>query len=229
MKVRSTNPANGMILKEFSAATNEEVVSAVTRARDAQNKWGELSVEEREKYFRKLSQVLQNNVQKILQVMLTETGKRIPDGEAEVYDVIDAIDYYLDKVRKVHPDMSTKLNAEVFPETDLVIDYVPYGVMGLVMPWNFSFYSPMMFILASLVAGNSVVLKPSEYSSMVGLTIQEMFHEAEFPEGLLEVLVGAEETGKYLVKSSVDKIFFVGSIEAGKDIIANAGIKPVQV
>ena len=229
MKIRSINPGNGELLKEYTTFSYEDVENAVSRARKAQQSWGLLPLDEREKYFRMLADTLDSNSKKILQIMKLETGKRIPDGEAELYDVIDAIDYYLGKMRGVHQDTSLQLNPEGFPETDLIIDYVPQGVIGLIMPWNFPFYSPMMFVIASLVAGNAVVLKPSEYSTMVGLTIKEMLDEAGFPEHLIEVVPGGEETGKFLVKSSVDKIFFVGSVEAGKDIIANAGIKPVQV
>lgn len=229
MKIRSINPNTGKLLKEFEAASFEEVVTTVARARRAQQEWSQLSLDSREKRFRRLAEVLEQNSQKILQTMKEETGKLIPDGEAELYDVIDAIDYYLGKMRDVHPDTSLQLNPEGFPDTDLIIDYVPHGVIGLIMPWNFPFYSPTMFVITSLVAGNAVVLKPSESSTIVGLTIQEMFIEAGFPRNLVEVAIGGEETGRYLVNSNVDKIFFVGSVEAGKDIVANAGIKPVQV
>lgn len=229
MKVRSINPSNGVLLREFDAADNQAIATVVARARQAQAQWAALALDDREPYFRQLAQVLQTNLQMILQTVKEETGKRIPDGEAEVYDVIDAVGYYLSRMREVHPDTSLTLNPAGFPDTDLIIDYVPHGVIGLIMPWNFPFYSPMMFAIASLVAGNAVVLKPSEHSTLVGLAIGQMFTEAGFPQGVVEIVIGGEETGRALVKSGVDKIFFVGSVETGKDIIANAGIKPVQV
>lgn len=229
MKIRSINPANGVLLEEFEAASEEDVTASVKRAREAQQLWIATPLEERERCFRRLAQILDENAENILRVIKEETGKRIPDGEAELYDVIDAIDYYLTKMRGVHADTSLRLNPQGFPDTDMIIDYVPYGVIGLIMPWNFPFYSPGMFTIACLAAGNSVVLKPSEHSTIVGLTIQEMFRNAGFPESIVEVVIGEEETGKFLVKASVDKIFFVGSVGAGQDIIANAGIKPVQV
>lgn len=229
MKVRSVNPSTGELIKEFDSAAEDEVKTAVARARLAQTEWGSLTLEERRPYFDRLAEVMKNNMQKILTLMLEETGKRIPDGEAEVYDVIDAVDYYCSKMAGVKVDCSLQLNPDGFPDTDLEIHYVPHGVVGLIMPWNFPFYSPAMFVIAATVAGNSVILKPSEYSTLVGLEILRQFTEAGFPENLVQVLVGADDTGKLLVKSDVDKLFFVGSVEAGKDIIANAGIKPVQV
>lgn len=229
MKIRSINPGNGQLIREFIAASKEDVDAAVKRAQVAQKSWGSLALSERAIYFRRLAELLNEKSQEILDIIKEETGKRIPDGQAELFDVIDAIEYYLGKMEYVHPDASLKLNGELFPKTEFTLDYVPFGVIGLIMPWNFSFYSPMMFVLASTIAGNTVVLKPSEYSSLVGMKIKEMFEQADFPNGVLELVLGAEDTGEYLVKSEVNKIFFVGSVETGKIIIANAGIKPVQV
>jgi len=87
----------------------------------------------------------------------------------------------------------------------------------------------MMYSIIALISGNAVVIKPSEYTTLIALDIKDYYRQAGFPDGLVEVLIGADETGKLLVKSDIDKIFFVGSIETGKDILANAGIKPVQV
>lgn len=229
MKIQSINPSSGEEIKEHEPTQLSEVAKVVLQAKEAQKLWGKLSIQERGEYFRNLKKVLEDHIEDLLKIIEVETGKLKPDGEAEVYDVIDAVDYYTEQLGKVKPITSLSLNAEAFPDTDLVIDYVPYGVMGLIMPWNFPFYSPMMFVIASIMAGNAVVLKPSEYSTMVGLEIQKLFQKADFPEHLVEVIIGDEEAGKALVKSQVDKIFFVGSVEAGENIIKNAGIKPVQV
>jgi acyl-CoA reductase-like NAD-dependent aldehyde dehydrogenase len=229
MKIQSINPANGEVISLHEPTNPDEISEIVARARKTQQEWAGLSVNERVAIFLKLKHVLEENADNLLQIIEQETGKLRTDGEAEVYDVIDAVDYYIEQLRSVKAVTSLSLNSETFADTDLVIDFVPYGVMGLIMPWNFPFYSPMMFVMASVIAGNSVVLKPSEYSSMVGLEIKELFNQAGFPENLVEVIIGDEEVGRVLVKSQVDKIFFVGSVEAGEDIIKNSGIKPVQL
>lgn len=229
MKIQSINPNTGELVREFEPAGQAEVLQAVARSRSAQADWALKTLEERIVYFRNLAKVMQDNTSHILELMKTEAGKLVPDGEAEVFDVIDAIEYYIEQMRNVRPNTSIKLNQQGFPETNVEVQYVPYGVIGLIMPWNFPFYTPAMFTISSLMAGNSVVLKPSEYSTLIGIEIRNLFIKAGFPEHLIEVLMGADETGKLLVKSDIDKIFFVGSIETGEDILANAGVKPVQV
>ena len=179
--------------------------------------------------FANLQSVISRRTDEILALMWEETGKVRPDAEAEIFDIIDAVPYYLGEAAEFRPDTNLKLNSEAFPDTELIIDTEPVGVVALIMPWNFPFYSPGMFVIANTVAGNAVILKPSEYSTLVGLMIRDLFLEAGFPEMLVQVLPGGEAVGKMLVKSDVNKIFFVGSVEAGQDIIANAGITPVQV
>jgi len=229
MKITSLNPSTNEVIKEFESSTFQEVHQAVDKAKKAGEKWSELSLDERMTYFQKLSEVLQKNMKDILSVMKEEAGRRIPDAEAEFYDVVDAIQYYFDQAKKVPHNIQIPINTQVFTNTTLQIDYVPYGVIGLIMPWNFPFYTPMMYVIASLMSGNAVVMKPSEYTTLIGLEMKKQFQEAGFSEGLFEIVIGAEETGRALVKSSVGKIFFVGSVAVGEDILADAGIKPVQI
>lgn len=229
MTISSVNPATGKLIKKFPATTKTQVIETVTTSRKVQASWASTTKTQRVQLFKRLKSVIENDIPKIINLIHTETGKLPPDGEAEVYDVIDAIDYYTAKLQNLKPDSSLKLNQQAFPDTNLIIEYLPHGVLGLIMPWNFPFYSPMMFTIAAVMAGNSVVLKPSEYSTLVGLEIGKLFTKAGFPKHLVSVIPGDENTGKALVTADCDKIFFVGSVEAGKDIIAHAGITPVQV
>lgn len=229
MSITSINPSTGAVLKHFDEASASAVSTAVAQGRTAQAEWAAESPERRKELFANLQSVISRRTDDILTLMWEETGKVRPDAEAEVFDIIDAIPYYLGKAEELRPDTSLQLNSEAFPNTELSIDTEPFGVVALIMPWNFPFYSPGMFVITNTIAGNSVILKPSEYSTLVGLMIRDLFIEAGFPEKLVQVLPGAEGVGKQLVKSGVDKIFFVGSVEAGQDIIANAGVTPVQV
>lgn len=228
MKIQSINPSTGKPIKEFTAADRNDVEQAIRRARSAFATWRELPVKKRIKYFKKLSKVIQGSIPTLVNIMHTEGGKRIPDAEAEVFDTIDGIDYYISVINSFHPDPLIKLNTAGFPDSSVEIIYEPYGVAGVIMPWNFPLAAPMMTLISTIIVGNTVVFKPSEYTTIMGLEIQKLFLQAGFPKGVVEVIAGGEETGKLLVKSSVDKIFFIGSVEAGQDIVANAGIKPIQ-
>lgn len=229
MTISSINPTTGKRIREFQITASTQVVDVVTKSRKVQASWENTTNAQRIQYFKNLKSVIENDIPKILNLIHVETGKLPPDGEAEVYDVINAIDYYTDKLKHLKSDTSLTLNPQAFPDTNLTINYVPHGVVGLIMPWNFPFYSPMMFAIAAIMAGNSVVLKPSEYSTMVGVEIGKLFATAGFPKHLVSVIPGNETTGRALVKAGCDKLFFVGSVEAGKDIVAHAGITPVQV
>lgn len=229
MTVISRNPATGEILNTFRSAGPNEVKGAVALAREAQRAWGSLGLDERLRYFERLKSVFEERLSEILELVKLETGKLTPDGEAEVYDVIDAIGYYAQQARAGVGPKNFALNAEALPDTEGILEYVPFGVIGLIMPWNFPFYSPAIFSIAAVLAGNAVVIKPSEYSTMVGLKLEALFKDAGFPDGIVQTLPGADETGAALSRSEVDKLFFVGSVEAGRQVIAEAAGTPVQV
>jgi acyl-CoA reductase-like NAD-dependent aldehyde dehydrogenase len=227
--VQSINPATGEMLGAFHATTAPEVKNALSLARAAQKDWAKTSTQERVGRFGRLAEAIQERSGSILDLIKLETGKLRPDAEAELFDVIDAVDYYCDEYKKVVPDLSVKLNPEAFSDTDLELDFVPHGVIGVIMPWNFPFYCPAIIAIAATLAGNAVLIKPSEYSTMIGQLVGELFRASSFPSDLVQIIPGGDQTGRDLVKSGVDKIFFVGSIEAGKDVVANAGIVPVEV
>ena len=142
MIVQSINPASGEVIAEHESTQQKTIPQIVDQSRQAQQQWGNLTIEKRIVHFQKLKQVLQDNVLHLLEVIQLETGKLKADGEAEVYDVIDAIDYYTNQLADIGSSSFVELNAQAFPETDLEISYVPHGVIGLIMPWNFPFYTP---------------------------------------------------------------------------------------
>jgi succinate-semialdehyde dehydrogenase/glutarate-semialdehyde dehydrogenase len=94
----------------------------------------------------------------------------------------------------------------------------PYGVIGIISPWNYPFSIPATQALAALVAGNAVVLKPSEYSTIVALGLSDLVRDAGLPEQLLQVVPGDRVTGAILVDSAIDKLVFTGSVQSGKGI-----------
>ena len=102
------------------------------------------------------------------------------------------------------------------------IIYQPLGVVGIISPWNFPFSIPLGEVVMALMAGNTVVLKPSELTPLVGKKIGEIFEKANLPKDVLQIITGDGKTGAALVESAPDKIMFTGSVETGKKIAANA-------
>ena len=96
--------------------------------------------------------------------------------------------------------------------------YKPMGVVGIISPWNFPWATPLDEVVMALMAGNAVVLKPSELTSLTGLKIKDVFDRAGLADGLLQVVTGDGSTGAALVGSGVDKIMFTGSGATGKRV-----------
>src|SRR5205085_3296072 len=96
--------------------------------------------------------------------------------------------------------------------------YKPLGVVGIISPWNFPWATPLDEVVMALMAGNAVVLKPSELTPLTGLRIGSIFKQAGLAEGLLEIVTGDGSTGAALVDAGVDKIMFTGSVATGRRV-----------
>lgn len=229
-KILCLNPATLEVLGEIKIAGENEVREAVLRAREAQIKWGELSVKERVKYLDALKETVIKRMDEISEIISAETGK--PPFEAlvgEILPVLLTADYYkkhapsILKTRRIKPSSPvTKINKSY-------IVYEPVGVVGIISPWNYPFSIPATQTITAVVAGNSVIIKPSEYTTLVGLKIEEIFKEALFPENLVQVIPGNGSTGALLVSSGVNKVVFTGSVPTGQKIMSMASQNLVPI
>ncbi|MCI0490586.1 MAG: aldehyde dehydrogenase family protein [Blastocatellia bacterium] len=227
-EIISINPATLEELGRFPAASVAEVETAVARAREAQPAWGALSYRNRARYILKARQELYNRQDEIIDIISSETGK--PPFEAlstEVFPIADLMSYFAAKTERLLRDERFLLS--VFRNKRSQISYEPLGVVGIISPWNFPFAIPTGEVVMALMAGNSVVLKPSERSPLVGDRVKRLFAAAGFPEGVFEVVQGDGATGAALVESAVDKIFFTGSVRTGKRIAESAAKRLLPV
>lgn len=228
MHVVSLNPATGKIIKKFSPSSRSELERKVRASRRAFLFWSSSSPDERIRYFKKLQKVIHREIKAVGRLIHEEMGKPISEALGEVDDILDGISYQIGVLRKVHP-FQFSTDQKVWPKTKAKIIFVPHGVVGIIASWNFPFGTPMWNIVPVLLAGNTVILKPSEYTTLVGLKIKELFLKAGFPQGVLDVVMGAGDVGRDLVRSAVDKVYFTGSVSAGQDVLKNSGVKPVTV
>jgi succinate-semialdehyde dehydrogenase/glutarate-semialdehyde dehydrogenase len=218
-KVASVNPATDEILREFQCASEGEVRSAVARAHAAQDAWNALGVRKRIAVLLKFQRTLHEKKSDIAAAITREAGK--PYAEAlvtEVLIVLDAARLLIDDAYRLlrdeplpHGNLATKLKSG-----KLVRE--PYGVVGIISPWNYPFSIPATETLAALVAGNAVVLKPSELTSLVALELQSLLRAAGVPENVFQVVAGDGATGSALVDAPIDKLVFTGSVATGKRI-----------
>lgn len=222
-EIISYNPATGAEVGRVANASAAEVLAAVSQARTAQKSWRELSFKERGAFVLKAQKILLAEMEEIASLISNEMGK--PASEAismEIAPVIDLMGYFARHAERVLK--SEKINIALFGRLgrSSKIIYQPLGVIGIISPWNYPLAIPLGEVAMALMAGNAVVLKPSELTPLVGLKIGEIFEKAELPRHVLQIVTGDGQTGAALVKAGVNKIMFTGSVATGKKIAAAA-------
>ncbi|HLW55479.1 MAG TPA: aldehyde dehydrogenase family protein [Candidatus Angelobacter sp.] len=220
------NPADQQVvgsLRIFSAA---EISQAVARARAAQAKWAAESAAERLKVVRRFQQLLCEQKESVAAVITREAGKPLAEAvSTEILVVLDAADFLLSHV----PEF---LRAEPVPHANPVMKLKrgvlhrePYGVVGIISPWNYPFSLPSVQTLTALATGNAVVLKPSEFTPYSSLELQRLLREAGLDADLLQVVTGEGPTGAALLESPIDKLIFTGSVATGKRVAQAAAAR----
>jgi acyl-CoA reductase-like NAD-dependent aldehyde dehydrogenase len=232
-KVSSVNPATGEVLRELECAGESEIQAAVARARATQAAWAGIGVRGRVTVLREFQQRLLKRKSEIAEAITREAGK--PVAEALTTEVLVA----LDAARFLIENAYRLLRDEVLPHGSLVTKLKrgrlvrePYGVVGIISPWNYPFSIPATETLAALVAGNAVVLKPSEFTSLVALELESLLHAAGVPQAVFQVVVGDGASGAALIHSrgpGIDKLVFTGSVATGKRIAAAAAERLLPV
>jgi acyl-CoA reductase-like NAD-dependent aldehyde dehydrogenase len=229
-KLISRNPATGEVLHEFEGASEAHVAAAVLRAAAAQATWNELGVQRRAAILRRFQQLLHGKKSQIAQLITREAGKPYVESlTTEVLIVLDAARFLIENADRLlrdeplaHGNMAMKTKAgRILRE--------PYGVIGIISPWNYPFSIPAIESLTALVAGNAVVLKPSELTSLGALELASMLHQAGVPKGAFQVLLGNGSTGAALISSKIDKLVFTGSVVTGKRIAQVAATRLLPV
>ncbi len=222
-RVSSVNPATGELLHEFECASEAEVLAAVARARVAQSAWAQIGVARRLAVVREFQGRLQESKWKVAEAITREAGKPLAEAlTTEVLVVLDAARFLLENAYRFlrdepvpHGNIVTKLKRGLLVRE-------PYGVIGIISPWNYPFSIPATESLAALVAGNAVVLKSSEFTTQVALELQSLLHAAGVPRDVFQVVTGDGTTGAALIHSKIDKLIFTGSVATGKRIAAAA-------
>jgi succinate-semialdehyde dehydrogenase/glutarate-semialdehyde dehydrogenase len=229
-RIASVNPATGEVLGELDSAGPAEVRAAVARARAAQPDWQASGVRDRICVLRRFQQLLLARKSEIARRISQEAGK--PQAEALTTEVL----VVLDAARFLIENGFALLRDERLPHGNLILKTKsgrilrePYGVIGIISPWNYPFSIPATEAMAALLAGNAVVLKPSELTPLVATELKKLLHEAGVPEAIFQVLPGEGPTGAALVKSDIDKLVFTGSAATGRRIaeIAAQRLLPV--
>ncbi|MBO6795215.1 MAG: aldehyde dehydrogenase family protein [Balneolaceae bacterium] len=202
----STNPANGEVITEFAEASKSDVNKAVKAARKAfEGEWSSISAKERGKYLYRIARMIQERAREFAVLESMDGGKPIRESRDVDIPLVAAHFFYYagwaDKLEYAFPGQK--------PEA--------VGVCGQIIPWNFPLLMLAWKIAPALACGNTVVLKPAETTSLTALKFAELVQEAGLPDGVVNIVTGAGETGAEIVNhKDIDKIAFTGSTGVGK-------------
>ncbi|MBE2219821.1 MAG: aldehyde dehydrogenase [Ignavibacteria bacterium] len=213
------NPATGKTIKKVLCSSEKEIDKAVSNARKAQKKWSSLTLAQRSKMMEAAAKDFIKNKEKIGRIITDEMGKLYKSAVGETHAVAYGI-------RESIEQSKIALKTEILQEENLVTELhrTPLGVCAIITPWNFPVSMPETLLSPALLAGNTVVFKPSEMVPLTGKAIFDIFNK-HLPKGVINLVQGADEVGNYLIHSNIDMIAFVGSQAVGKHIMKVAGDK----
>jgi acyl-CoA reductase-like NAD-dependent aldehyde dehydrogenase len=220
-------PADGELLGTVPNLASGEVDGLLARSRRAQPDWGRRSVKDRARLLDRLRRRLADRADEAAELSSRESGKLVFEGlVGDVLPTLDLARFYAARAPKI---MAPRRERSWIVTKKGWVEREPYGVMGIISPWNFPVVNPMRAVMAALVTGNSVVLKPSELSPMSAVLMRQWAVEVGFPEDVFLVATGDADTGRALVDGDVDKISFTGSVPVGREVARAAASRLIPV
>lgn len=221
-RIVSRNPATGEILGEVPDLSADEVKQAVARARAAQRAWGALTVKERCSRVARFRDQVVKRAPELCELISKEGGKTRTEAlSMEVMVIADLATYFIKRGPKILSPEPISLH--LLKSRASYLHYVPRGVVGIIAPWNFPFGIPVGEMVMALIAGNAVVIKPSEVTPLIALKAKELYDAAGLPPDLVQVVTGRGPAGAALIDAGIDMCIFTGSTATGKKVAAACG------
>jgi succinate-semialdehyde dehydrogenase/glutarate-semialdehyde dehydrogenase len=216
------NPVDGRDTGTLVCANADDVSAAMAVARKVQPSWGKTPVKERVKLMNKALRLIVDNCDAYIETLVSDTGRtEIESLFIELMAAADAMHFYGKRAGKVLADHKTGLH--LLRTKKATVTYKPLGVVVVISPWNGPFILSTNPTIQALLAGNAVLIKPSEVTPWSGGLCEEIFRDAGFPEGVVQVVQGDGATGAALIDAMPDKVCFTGSVATGRKIGAACG------
>ena len=223
------NPATGETIAEVPSLKSRQVVDLVRRARRAQPAWEGLGFDGRARLMRDMRRWLVANRRRIIHTLSEENGKSWDDSQIEVFYCADALGFWAKKASRYLADERVRPHSPLLIGRRLINRYRPYGVVGVIGPWNYPLINNFGDAIPALMAGNSVVMKPSQMTPLSSLLMEEGMREVGVPDDVFLVATGSGgEVGKALV-DNVDMLHFTGSTDIGRKLAGQAAERLLPV
>jgi acyl-CoA reductase-like NAD-dependent aldehyde dehydrogenase len=222
-KLEVINPATEEIIATLNVDTKESTGAKWETLKEGQKAWAKKTLEERISILQKFSTLLEQNSDTLAGVLTSEVGKPLQQSRNEIAGACNRISWLTKNAQRY-------LSAEVMTDEAGMqekIVYEPLGVVGNISAWNYPYLVGVNVFVPALLAGNSVLYKPSEYASLTGLQIEKWLKQAGLPDDVFAVVIGSGEVGEYFVDLPLDGYFFTGSYKTGKHIYQRVAHKMV--
>ncbi|HLA89553.1 MAG TPA: aldehyde dehydrogenase family protein [Gemmatimonadaceae bacterium] len=217
--VESRDPATGEVWRLYGATTREEVFTAVAHAREAQKGWAAEPLAVRVRTLRRFHELLYDRRHEVAGLLTRENGKPATEAlSTEIAVALDVARYYAERAPEFLRAPWFRAAPLAMKRKRVRIAHEPWGVIGVISPWNYPFFLPAANVLPALVTGNAVVLKPSEYAPTTGALLAELLADAGVRDGVLTLIQGDGSAGAALCDAGVDKLFFTGSVATGRKV-----------
>ncbi|MEJ0033938.1 MAG: aldehyde dehydrogenase family protein [Bacteroidota bacterium] len=221
--MKITNPATGEVFKEIAEDSTASIQSKYQKLKEGQPAWAALPLTERVNILRKFSDLVEKKSANLAAILTSEVGKPLQQSKNELNGAKARIQWLTDNASKYLSDEVITQD----PKMEERISYEPLGVIGNISAWNYPYLVGVNVFVPALLAGNTVLYKPSEFASLTGLEIAKALHEAGVPENAFQVAIGAREAGEALLNLPLNGYFFTGSFKTGKYIYERVAPKMV--
>ena len=211
------NPSKNEVIQSLPIHSPEFVKDEMARVRAASPKWAALSVAERCQQLSRVRDIISKRSEEIADLVTRENGKAKHDSYwLDVLSTLAVMNYFLDNAPSIlAPE---RIHLSLAKHRRSYLSYQPKGALGIITPWNFPFFMPGSDVCMALLAGNGVVLKPSEVTPLSALLLKECYDEAGIDPDLFRVVTGLGQTGAALIDSEPDHLVFTGSVNIGRKI-----------
>ncbi|HEX8977064.1 MAG TPA: aldehyde dehydrogenase family protein [Solirubrobacteraceae bacterium] len=217
------NPATGELIATIPVMGSDELAAMAARARQAQPGWEALGFDGRARIMRRAQKWMVDNAERVIASVVNETGKTHEDAQISDYGyTVSALGFWAKEAAKYLADERVpSWNNPVAAGKKLIIRYAPVGLVGVIGPWNYPIANSFGDCIPALMAGNTVILKPSEVTPLSSLLMADMLRECRLPENVFQVATGDGSTGAALI-AEVDCVMFTGSSRTGKAVMKAA-------
>ena len=229
-RIEALSPLDGCHLGYFVPPEPDALQAIMASLRLAGEAWAARSVAERAAVIGQMRQVIMANLDDTLSILCKTTGK-VPTEAllSEIYPVLEQLRYYEAEAVRILARQPVETSPLAYPGAQAYVDQRPFGVVAVITPWNYPFQLSMIAALSALLAGNAVVIKPSELALPVGDWMATLFRQVAALAPLVAVVAGDGATGRMLIETGPDLVFFTGSGHSGRQVMAAASARLIPL